>query len=331
MKRLFILVFCFVISGIVFISCTQKPDLQPVGKLKTYTDKAMGFTLQYPENWFGKPTAMGFAVFTKKADIQRFYQYETKGAPGAKIDFSYMKIDSVPIEKIFDKYKKFTPEYYSKPESVTIDGVKGWKINYEFELEDGLFKGEAYWAAKDAGTVSVIIFEAFSSGFATYKPTFDEIIKTVKLATTPELRKDTITQIVEADPPSQTLKFVTGDGYGISIPENFEREKGAYIGQRRGDCYIRVDVIDASKQSNVEKIANDSKPNFPGAGETKSINLAGVKGMRLSYQPSKQVKGEITFVVKDKKLFRITINWFTGEEASYKPVFQKCVETFKFQ
>ena len=53
----------------------------------------------------------------------------------------------------------FESKIYSFPEKVMIDGVEGKKISYAFELEDGNFHGEMYFAAKDTGIATVLTFE----------------------------------------------------------------------------------------------------------------------------------------------------------------------------
>ena len=40
---------------------------------------------------------------------------------------------------------------------------------------------------------------------------------------------------------------------------------------------------------------------------------------------------ELTVALKNKKLYRITLNWFKGEAKDFKPIFQKCAMTFKIK
>ena len=110
-----------------------------------------------------------------------------------------------------------------------------------------------YVAAADTATATIIIFETFNDSYETYKPAFDEIVKSVKLARTPAPR-NTDTMIIEEQPhPSETMRMVSGKGWTMGVPDNFSKEKGYFLGKRRGDCYLKVDVKpipeNASKES----------------------------------------------------------------------------------
>lgn len=330
MKKFTSFISLIILSAVAFYSCGNKNKPTEIKDLTTYNDNIAKYSIKYPSNWVAKQAPMSISIYNTTDGLRRFIQYDTKGASAAKVEFSWIKMDTFSLEQVIERFKKFAPETYSAPTKLKIDGADVTCFKYTFELEDGPFNGEAYFAVKDSGIASVLVFEAFGGTFEAYKEKFSEILSSVKFAVKPvEAAADTSKK--EADPPSETLRTISGDGYTIQIPDNFSRDKGFYIGERRGDSYIRVDIIDASKQSNLDKIVNDSKANFPGSTEPKDVSISGQKGKLIYYNPSSSVAGEVIFVIKGAKLYRITINWFKGEEAMFKPIFQKCVQTFKFQ
>ncbi|MCX7908489.1 MAG: hypothetical protein N2560_03115 [Ignavibacteria bacterium] len=325
---------------LILVSCGERKQIVEIKELATYTDPIMGFSIKYPTNWeIQKYPGDRFLAFTTKTVIKRFKTFDPEGESGAKIELLSIKLpEGQTIDSVMAK-KQFTPETYSAPTKVTIDGVEGFKQTYEFPLGDGVFKGEIYYAQKDPQVVTVISFEAFGGTFDHYKQSFDQILSSIKLAYIPQVGQDTIKKVVEAPPPSSNLVEYKGEGFAIKIPDNFDvrnpKVGGAirsyqYIGERRLDCDIRIDIFDASKQSNLDKIVEDNKAKHKNT-EPKPTSISGVKAYFFEYSPIQNVKSRVYYVVHNNKLYRITMNWFSGEEQLYKPVFEKSISTFKFQ
>jgi hypothetical protein len=323
----------------VVLSCGEQKHIVEIKELAVYDDPILGFSIKYPTNWeVKKYPGDRFLAFTTKTVIKRFSTFEPNGESGAKIELLAIKLpQGQTIDSVMAK-KQFTPETYSAPTKVTIDGVQAIKQTYQFPLGDGLFQGEIYYAQKDSQVVTVISFEAFGGTFEKYKPGFEQILNSVKLAHIPQTAPDTIKKVVEAPPPSQNLVEYKGDGFSIKIPDNFDvrnpKVGGAlksyqYIGERRLDCEIRVDIFDASKQNKLEKIVEDNKSKHQNA-EPKPTSIGGTKAYVFEYSPIRNVKSRVYYAIHNNKLYRITVNWFTGEEELYKPVFDKSIASFKF-
>lgn len=331
----FLLLFIF-----LFIKCGEQKQIVEIKELAIYDDPILGFSIKYPVNWeIKKYPGDRFLAFTTKTVIKRFSTFDPSGESGAKIELLAIKLpEGQTIDSVIAK-KQFTPETYSAPSKVVIDGVEAIKQTYQFPLGDGLFQGEIYYAQKDSQVVTVISFEAFGGTFEKYKPGFEQILNSVKLAYVPKVEADTIKKIVEAPPPSQNLVEYKGEGFSIRIPDNFDvrnpKVGGAlksyqYIGERRLDCDIRVEIFDASKQTKLEKIVEDNKAKHQNS-EPKETSIGGKKAYYFEYSPIRNVKSRVYYSIHNNKLYRITINWFTGEEQLYKPVFEKSIASFRFQ
>lgn len=332
MKRIFTILLSMIVVTIIFTNCGGKGDVVEVKGLKVYEDASMGFSMKYPENWVIQqvPSAR-FLVFTSSAVKSRFVRYDAQGVAGAKIEILFTSLDSNVTMDTVIANKLFEKDYFTNPVKVTIDGVQATKQEFDFELEDGPFHGEVYYATKDNKIATTIYFEAFGGTFDEYKKSFDEILASVKLGRKIEIKKDTVTVVEEAEPPSQTLRTVSGEGYIIDIPDNFSKEGGMYLGKRRGDSYIKVESFDASKTKDFGKLVEENHKKLPGAGAVQNITINGEKAAKIVYTPSGKVGGEMYFVLKNKRLYRVTINWFRDEEKDFKPIFQKCVMTLKVQ
>jgi hypothetical protein len=334
-------IYFFLIALILtMFSCGEKKQIVEIKELATYEDPIMGFAIKYPVNWeIQKYPGDRFLAFTTKTVIKRFRTFEPEGEAGAKIELLVIKLpEGQTIDSVMAK-KQFTPETYSSPTKVVIDGVEAYKQTYQFPLGDGVFQGEIYYAQKDSQVVTVISFEAFGSTFDNYKSGFEQILNSVKLAHSPIVAQDTVKKVVELPPPSSNLIEYKGEGFVIKIPDNFDvrnpKVGGAlksyqYIGERRLDCDIRVDIFDASKQNKLEKIVEDNKAKHNNA-QPVATTLGGEKAYYFEYSPIKNVKSRVYYVIHNNKLYRVTLNWYTGEEQLYKPIFEKSVGSFRFQ
>ncbi len=326
--------------GVMFIACDSGPKPVEIEGLADYNDQVLGFATKYPKNWnVSSVPGDRFVVFSHQEARKRFSKYDPDGFPGAKYELISFKLDSSRnFQKVLEGVKVFDPTSY-KESSTTIDNTKATKFTYAFELNDGMINGEMYVAQKDSNYATVVRFETFGDSWEKYKGSFDEILASVILASTPvEKVRDTTTILEEAPPPSMDLTEKSGDGFVMMIPNNFQSEnvgksQGAlrvynYMGMRRGDSYIRVETFDASKSKDLKKIVEDNKTKFNAS--PKETTISGKKSYFMDYKASKDVKGRIWFVINNDRLFRITINWFVPEEKDFLPPFEKSISTFKF-
>jgi len=330
------------LSFFLFSCGEEGPQAVEIESLETHNNSIYQMSIKYPANWQLNDAPRRLVVNSYPEANSRFLRYDPDGLPAARIDVNIIAIDSVnTVSQIIENQKKFgDPSIYSTPKKVMIDGVEGTSFTYGFELNDGLFEGAVYVAAKDTATATVLTFEAFGGSFEKYQSSFDEIAQSLKLAITPEKAVgDTIVMTEAAEPPSSKLKATQGEGFTISIPENFSAEKGAggagvsysrmYIGQKRGDSYIMISISDASKQKDLKKIA-ERTAKAVNVDKVTEVKLAGKQAFVLEYKPTQKLKRKMYYVINGDNLYQIILDWFAEEEADYLPVFEKCVNTFKF-
>ncbi len=341
MKKLLIMLLSATLIVFIMIRCGDDIEPTPIKGMQTYEDTKYKFKVNYPENWAVNKTQGRIVVTSFKEGVNRFSRYDPSGLPAAKIDVMAREFDTniTNISELADKMKVFEGKYYTGPESVMINGVEAQKYSYTFELEDGHFVGEFFVAAKDTGTATAITFEAFGGSFDMYESNFKEILNSIELAVTPEpMSIDTQFVEEESPPPSENLTTRRGDGFTIQIPENFDSQTGSmrdaiasrnFIGMRRADCNIQVDVIDASEQNKIDKIVEDNRAKF-GNAAPKDTKLGGTSAKYLEWTPVSGVKQRVYFAVKGDRLYRITMNWFIGEQDDYLPIFEKSIASFKF-
>jgi hypothetical protein len=333
-----------VLAFIFMSACDSQPDAIKIEGLEKYTDQITGFSLLIPKNW-EKYTTVGeriYVVSTEQAN-ERFTNYMHEGVPGAKVELYVVPLDSTQdFKSVVQSSKRFSdPKVYKGPQMETINGVQVEKYTYEFELSDGMFHGEMYAATKDNKIASILRIESFGDTWDLYKADFEKIKNSFVPRVKQEAKKkqDTIVQQTEAEPPSQNLMQKSGRGYSISIPDNFSTEKGnaagaefsaSYIGERRGDSNIQIDILDAKNVSSVQKVAQDNSAKYQNATPQKTT-IGGKEAYYMNYAFRGDVKSRVYFVLNNGKIYRITLNWYAPEQKDYLPVFEKSVKSMKFE
>lgn len=323
----------------VLTSCDKGPKAPEVTGYETYTNTNTGLSFEYPKNWVKTVNPIRFVVFNDNQGKMRFARYETDGFPAAKIDVNIFQIDSLHnIDTIMKKSKKFTDDTY-EVSNATVAGLPAKKLTYTFQLNTGVFYGETYVLQVDNSSANVIQIEAFDGTYDKYKEAFDKFLKSYKPGTFPTAKVDTVTKTEEAPPPSSNLVTKSGNGYSIKIPDNFNAERGPFkdviesknfIGARRADCNIVVDVIDASKNKKLDKIVDENRVKYKNATPQKTT-IGGKEAYVMNYSFGRDVLSKVYFVINGNKLYRITVNWYKGEEKDYLPIFEKSIQSFKFE
>jgi len=333
---LFALVLCFILSA-----CDSGPKPVEITGFSTYTDELVNFSIKYPENWITtKQPSERFVVFSSNEARPRFTRYDPQGFPGAMIDVYSTKVDETKnADSLIQRAKIFSIELY-KESSITVDGIQGKRFDYTFPLADGDFNGTIIIASKDEITYTLLKIEAFAGSWKVYEDNFNQIISSLKLAETPKRRgSDTLTLIEELPFPSENLVQKQGNGFTISIPDNFYlgRTNSAnmlasynYIGDRRIDCNIQIDVLDGSQTADLKKAATELAARYPGSPSVSATKIGGTDGFVMNWRPTRDVHGRVYFAKQGDRIFRISINWFAPEAEHYLPIFEKSIASIKF-
>ncbi|MCO6466428.1 MAG: hypothetical protein J5I53_07425 [Bradyrhizobiaceae bacterium] len=329
------------LASIMSTGCVKKAETTPIDGLELKKDDLRHFEIKVPSNWIIQTQKGDLVLATSKPGISRRFLDFGKGEGGAKVELRAITLDSTRTIDTLIKNSKLEFEDKLdryKIESSTLGGKPAKKLFVKFDQEDGEYKSEAYFAEND-NVVTIVTFAAFGNTFDEYANEFKDILASVKLARRPDAPKgpDTLAP-TGPEPPSDTLRSYSAPDFTIQIPQNFEGKKSATGGMlssvnffgSRLDCNIQVDVFDASKQKNLEKILLQNKPSY-GGKDPKGLTLSGAKSAYFSYDPSATVSSRAYFTVKGNKLFRITVNWYKPEQNVYLPIFEKCINSISLK
>lgn len=324
-------------------SCSQKQaEVPAISGLETYTDESTSFSIKVPQGWSTKSVkGERYYVLSDANAESRFVEFK-EGPSATKIDVRSVKLPAgTTLEQYITEDMMFQADQYVK-EQTTLGGAPATKLKFEFDLEDGRFKGEKIYALKDS-MITTVEISAFGGTYDANKAKFDEILSSITLASAPKPKTVEPKVVIDTtkrgpEPPSDTLINITGSGYGISIPKNFRsagrKAAGAissteFLGSRL-DCTIRVDVIDASKQNNLDKIVESNKAVYSGSSVS-GATLGGATAKVINYSPAANIGSRVYFAVKGDRLYRLTMNYFKPEQGTYLPIFEKSVGSFQFK
>lgn len=341
MKNYFKIILSAIILTVALSACGEKYETPQIEGLVVYTDSLTMMSVKLPKNWQQIPAA-GKRVISipNKGLLQSYTDYNTEAVPGAVIRVHIYKLDSVKtVASIIDKHKQSLMNVKTQKEKkIMIDGVEGTEFIYNFPLTTGEVNGIRIIAAKDAGTATEISIDCFGGAYEIYKPQIDEVIKSLKLGMT-IAPKPADTTKVAADPPTMKLVTKSGNGFTIGIPDNFYPEnanaiKNAigtynYAGDRRGDCNIRIDVLDGAKVANLKNTVDKNKAAYQGKEPSKTT-LGGKEAYRFDYSPARGINSRVWYVLSNKKVFIVTMNYFVGEKDMFLPPFEKSINSIKF-
>lgn len=328
--------------AVLFSACSHKSVPDKIDGWKNYTDDSKGFGMKIPANWImQKSFGTNLICYSNdgvKDRIQK--QWQPDGIAGARISIEVIvPEEGDSFEQTVTNNQEFTG-VFTNLQDATLAGKPAKKCVAKFELEDGEVQSEMYAAQTDSAMITVVTLTALGGTFNGYRKEFDEMLKSVTLAYPMIAKSKTDTLKGEEEKPSETFRPVAGQGFSIQVPDNFSSQraaaKGAIFSQNfmspaRAECSIQIDVLDASKQKNLEKIVTDSKAAYSGAGATQSGSISGQASKYFSYSIRAGISSRVYFAVKGDKLFRVTLNWLKTQESDYLPKYEKAISTLQLQ
>lgn len=345
MKKILAFVLFTAIAAAAMVSCGGgKPEVFEVKSLKEYKDSQVGFAIRFPDGaYMAKTDGQTFIAASNKAVYERWtgQDMNTDGPGGGFI----INVNVIKLEgpTAFDSIVKNRRRYggkdtYTPVEKIKIDGVDGFKTTCKFEFSDGPMNCETYLATKDNQLATEILIEVFGGTMDQYRKYFDEIIANVKLSMMPGRDVIRIDSTIEQPQPSSNLSTYNGEGFSIKYPDNFQSSNQTikngksvvFIGGRRKENTIRVDIIDAAS-TNLESVATQLSKVMNGAGAPASATLGSAAAKVVTWTPSKDAKAKTYIAIHNGKVYRVMISWYGAEAKDALPPLENSIKGFSFK
>ncbi len=310
----------------------KKTEPVPLGPMTEYRDPTLGYRLQYPADWKVNGSATRVVFYSAEGVDQRFLEPTGAFPDGAAlmIDITPTNVpDSLWNAQVADLTKQgFIVE---KPFPVTVAGKQAHQVNYT---------GHYTTQIKETGhhiyiTLDTMLYDLRFAGFSdlheAYKAVFDAMTASFQLPKPVEKGRDqTLPAEGMSEYSTQFFAFQYPDNYNFTNPS---RGTNDFVVEMRGpnlSTSIRFDVFGA-KGLTVQKVFNQNRSRFPGNAVAGKATVGGQEALTLTYAPTSQVERRTYFVVKNDRVFRITLDWIKAERQDYLPSYDKVIGSVRFK
>jgi hypothetical protein len=312
--------------------CGGEKKMEPVkpGEMDTYRDPGFGYSIQYPRGWMTN-AEVGRAGFYSAQEVDKKFLDPTGQFPdGVMIGVTVIRSSNPDTaKKIIDEMIK-SGFIVTKPETLSVGGRPGTRYGYT-----GLYTktvketGQHIYVPSDT-VLYDIRCAGFGGYFDAYRAVFDASFATFQLpkAAVPG-RDPTLPSETPADASGQLFSFQYPDNFnGISVPKGTNEEVIELRGVRQ-DCSIRVDVFGA-KGLTVEKVFDQNKGKYK-ATATARTTVSGLPAMSLTYAATPNVERRFYFIVKNDKVFRVTMDWYRPQREEYLKAYDRTINSLKIK
>jgi hypothetical protein len=335
LKISYLKIFSFLLLLFFFGCGEKKPEIKPVPEMTVYKDPKFAFEISRPKDWISNSSVGNARFISSEAGANHFIDpFNATQAKDARIMVLAMKTGESAdvLAKAYKDSSIAEGKIADKDEDIEISGVKGKKVTISANYgKDKKMKSFRVFFVKDS-LAQIIECAAFNMGYEEWTPTFDAVIKTIKFGAVPGSK----TASAATEKPSEVFASYSTPYFTLQYPDNFDfsspakgkNDLSVEVKGFRLDCTIRIDVFGAQKL-NVDKVIEQNKAKY--AGTPAKTTIDGNPAYVINYNAAKNVSSKAYFVVKNDKVIRLTVNWFTPETDTYKPAFDKVVASMKLK
>jgi hypothetical protein len=326
------IIFAALIALFVIGCQPKKPEPVPVGQMTDYRDPGFGFSIKYPAEWKSLGS-MGNATFAKSQDVVARFQDFKSGEAGGMVtvtatEYAGKKAEDM-IQSNIDELKQAAQ--FEPVQQITVGGKPASKYPYSIKVttKNSIFGYQVYVPGDTA--LYKLDFQGYGDMFEAHAAVFEAMLKSFTL---PVIQAKGSTVWV----PSPNLSDYNSNYFTLQYPENMEftsvkkGDKDLVMEMRadRLDCSIHVDVFSAKKLT-TEKVWEQNKKLYKNTRGTGDATIGGNKAYWVDYAPAKDITSRAYFTVKNDKVIRITLNWFSPQKDIYFATFEKAVNSIKFK
>ena len=332
MKKSIAFLMLFIVA---FMGCQKKetPSV-PVGEMTVYRDPAFGFKISYPKEW-KQLGETGKAMFVKSQEVANKFSDPQNGEEGGMVTVEVLKLEGkTPADVIGaskDAFKQTWSTVNVDPDQqTTVGGKPAVKVGYSIPVTQKTdIKGYLIYVTGDTAVYKIGCV-GYGDQFTAHAAVFDAMLKSFELPVV----------IIKSDKwaASPNLESFPSDYFVMKYPENMETVPNLKKGDKdfvmemhadRLDCSIHIDVYGAKKLTQ-EKVWEQSKGKYK-AKATGEMDIDGMKANWVNYAGAKDISSRAYFLVKNDKIIRVTMNWYTPQQDVYLPVFEAAIKSIKLK
>lgn len=323
-----------VVFALLLTACDNKPKYVPITDWQSYQDPYFKVQFRYPASWHVVAEGGSVKLYPTQDAVMKFFEK----AEGVEAEVSFARLDSaVALDSYVGNMQKDLSEAgyeVQAPQARTLGDAAASTLSYRGALDEKTVIKVLHTLAIKDTMMYTVKYSGLNDQFAPYQAVFDTIMASAKLPKAAAVSS-------QADPslPSEEFSSFDNKFLKLSHPSNFEPSTPAPKGETqfsldlkgyRQDCTIRVDVLPA-KGLTVEKVVEQNAGKFRGASAARSTTVSGEKAMFLNYSPAKDISSRAYFIVKNDKVYRVILNYFSPKRDDFLPVFEKVVASMEIK
>jgi hypothetical protein len=309
----------------------QKIAPVPVGEMEEYRDAGIGYHLKYPRGWAPGVESGRLSIFSTQDGYQKFL--DPMGPYG---DAVLVRVDvrktTDPAATKADYLKEFAEDgrTMAAEQPVTVAGSAGWKTGFRAPYSSKVAVNGHLVGVAAESLYYFFTFSGFNQQYEAYAGVFDAILGSF------EFPKPAAAG-VDATLPAETFSSYDAKLFTFEYPDNFnftgapkgKNEMTVELRGYRQDCTVRFDVFSAQNLP-LEKVFEQNKGKYR-ARSTGNATIGGQPAMYVDYSPAAQVDSRAYFIVKDGKVYRVTLNWFKGQAEAYRAAYARVTGSITFK
>ncbi|MGD1044468.1 MAG: PsbP-related protein [Bacteroidota bacterium] len=334
-----IILFLFAACAI-FYGC-KKNEAANIKEWTQFQDQFFKVSFNYPKDWVVVTESKKVIISSSSEAAEKFFDHDSRKPDGIQIVIASERSDSMQdYAKYIQEFKDSkTAEGFTvkEIEDAAIEGLSAKKVAYTGAYDENTKINSICVATLKDSVIYYVQYSAFNNLFEPYKVVFDSVMASLSLP-----KKIVIEKGVDpAIPIAQTERY--SDNYlQLEYPANFGTtdmaKKGDVISAvrfmgvnkvSRNDCTIDIDVRPSKKLMLDKVVAQNSK--FFKASNKGNTTIGGEKTTYLDYSIVRNVDSRVYFVVKNDKIFRIILNYYSPMKKDFLPAFEKVIASIRFK
>lgn len=319
--------------GLFVLGCggDKQVTLLPVGEMQEYRDPIYGFHFQYPAGWVAGGDAGRPRIYNSLEAGQRFLDPLGQYPDGVMIAVDVFKTANALQQKAsLASELTSSGRVVGQETPITIGGQQGTRVPYTANFSTKVKEtGHHIYIPLDT-VVYDFSFAGFGDLYASHEAIFDSVLRSFTFPKAVEPGRD-------ATLPAEAYTDYDAKLFTFQYPENFnfvnvpKGNNELTLGLRgvRQDCSILFHVFGA-KGLTLEKAFEQNRAKYAGASTGKAT-ISGLPAMTLTYSPTREVERRFYFVVKDDRVYRVTLDWFKPQRAEYLAAYDKVISSIRLK
>jgi hypothetical protein len=320
--------------GILLSGCGKEKKITPVavGEMTEYRDQMFGFSFSYPKAWSQTGEAGHPKVLTPVESAPRFLDQLGPYPDGVmfSIEVTRTATPDQDVKKTVDEMRARNIQVEQQV-AVTVGGKQATKVPYVENYSTKVrVSGYHIYIPADS-----LLYDLNASGFgdlyAAHAAVFEAVVNSFKLPVPVEKGRDqTLPSLNMSQQDTKLFSFAYPDNFNFTNPAKGQNELVVEIRGVRQDCSIRFDVFGA-KGLTTEKVYQQQNVSKFKPTATGKASIGGEQAQWVTYSPTKDVERRFYFLVKNDKVFRVTMDWYRPQRTEYLAAYEKVIASIKFK